>query len=61
MIVAWGGDVSNLRGRFATRPQYMVEMLRGLGLELWCWGRTKYGQPRHPLMLAYKTPLELFT
>lgn len=25
---------------------------------VWCWGTTKEGQPRHPLMLPYSTPLE---
>jgi hypothetical protein len=55
VVVAWGAHI---------QPDYMharrvVRMLRGLvrGGELYCLGLTDSGSPRHPLMLAYETPL----
>ncbi len=51
IIVAWGANASPDPGAVSAslgdRP-------------LWCLGRTKDGQPRHPLMLAYATPLEIW-
>jgi hypothetical protein len=29
--------------------------------KLWCFGKTKDGEPRHPLMLSYETPLVSMT
>ena len=55
MIVAWGG---------ATRARALTEQRarrfeRELGhLPFSCFGTTERGQPRHPLMLAYATPLQ---
>jgi hypothetical protein len=60
VVVAWGGGVSNLRGKLATRPAQVLDLLRADGHELWCWGFTKDGHPRHPLMLRYSTSLERF-
>ena len=30
------------------------------GVDVYCLGRTKTGRPRHPLMLSYDTPLEVY-
>lgn len=58
-IVAWGAsDVGG--GLIAWRAAEVVRMLRNRGVPLWCLGRSQQGHPRHPLMLAYSTPLELF-
>jgi hypothetical protein len=67
LIVAWGAGVTMLRGLAADRVARVTEILRGRerlggdGREVWCWGTSKHGHPRHPLMLAYTTPLELFS
>jgi hypothetical protein len=37
-----------------------VTALRRDGRELWCYGRTSDGSPRHTSRLAYATPLERF-
>jgi hypothetical protein len=66
LVVAWGVGVSMLGGIAFDRVSRVTEILRGRerlggdGREVWCWGTSKHGQPRHPLMLAYVTPLELF-
>lgn len=36
----------------------VARMLAGAGFRLKALGFTDRGEPRHPLMLAYKTPLE---
>lgn len=67
LVVAWGAGVTMLRGLAADRVARVTEILRGVdriggdGREVWCWGRTNAGHPRHPLMLAYSTPLEVFS
>ena len=67
LVVAWGAGVTMLRGLAADRVARVTEILRGRerlggdGREVWCWGTSKHGHPRHPLMLAYSTELELFT
>jgi hypothetical protein len=60
VVVGWGAGVSYLRGKLATRAAEVLDLLRADGHELWCWGYTKGGHPRHPLMLPYSTPLERF-
>lgn len=56
VIVAWGPLAKlppNLRKRWTT-----VRMIATrLGVSLWCYGTAQDGHPRHPLMLAYDTPL----
>lgn len=56
-VVGWGslGDAPHFRRRLAD----LYDLLSGqLGVEWLCLGRTAKGQPKHPLMLAYSTPLE---
>jgi hypothetical protein len=48
-IVAWGNA-----GRFQGRPDALAALLR----DPKCFGLTKKGQPRHPLYVPNKTPLE---
>ena len=51
VVMAWGGSLPNTM--IAREAVVNVAALAGLG---WmCLGRTKGGQPRHPLMLAYST------
>lgn len=52
LIAAWGRFPSK---RIAT---LLAEHASGVrDRQPWCYGTTKDGQPRHPLMLAYSTPL----
>jgi hypothetical protein len=63
LIVAWGCSivVKKMRGR-GMDPNEMVRIIREGRPELpiQCLGRTDFGEPRHPLMLAYSTPREPF-
>lgn len=52
LVAAWGRFPSKkLSNRFA------VNALRIRSAKPWCFGKTADGEPRHPLMLAYATPL----
>lgn len=53
IVLAWGGNV----GPGDRRALQVVAMLRSVQVQLWCLGRCDNGSPRHPLMLAYETPL----
>lgn len=64
IIVGWGGCARGLPPEPIAR---FVERLRRAGIysgeeprKLHCLGRTSRGEPRHPLMLAYATPLEVW-
>lgn len=60
VIVAWGGPhgAKKLQGMIDARAREALDLLARIGVEPLCLGRTKDGHPRHPLMLAYATPLE---
>jgi hypothetical protein len=51
-IVAWGA----IHRKFRTRAERVAKALSNAR----CFGYTKDGDPRHPLMLAYSTPIEEF-
>lgn len=63
LICAWGCSsvVKKMRSR-GMDPMEMVRIIRRGRPELpiQCLGRTDFGEPRHPLMLAYSTPREPF-
>lgn len=50
IVAAWG-----VHGSHLNRGMQVLEMLKGKDVK--CLGTTKDGQPRHPLMVAYKTNL----
>lgn len=52
VIVGWGAALPK-----ALRPDARA-FATNIDQNLWCLGTTGEGQPRHPLMLAYATPLE---
>lgn len=53
VIAAWGAfDEKNQMLYRAT------QFVKGLGLKVWCFGKTKYGQPRHPLYVRGDKELE---
>lgn len=60
VIVAWGGPHGGkkLQGMIEARAREVLALLDRVGASPLCLGRTKDGHPRHPLMLAYATPLE---
>lgn len=55
-IVAWG-PLSKLPKPLRNRWRSVVNVLMDAGAKPMCWGTALGGQPRHPLMLAYATPL----
>ncbi|MDR9781639.1 DUF1643 domain-containing protein [Rhizobium redzepovicii] len=55
-IVAWG-PLSKLPKPLRNRWRSVVEVLAAVGAKPMCWGTALDGQPLHPLMLAYATPL----
>ena len=54
LVVGWGANA------LPDRVGAVARLLKASGLEerVECWGFTANGEPRHPLMLAYATPLE---
>lgn len=57
VIAAWG-PLAKLPERLRRRWRTIVTMADELGVQLMCLGTAQDGQPRHPLMLAYDTPLQ---
>lgn len=57
VVAAWGSIAPEYLGRAKT----VAALLKRTGVVLQCLGMTKDGHPRHPLMLAYTTPLAPFT
>lgn len=55
IVVAWGGKVPK---HHRWRVEHVCEYL--FDADVKCLGYTKHGDPRHPLMLSYSTPLEEF-
>lgn len=56
LIPCWGNTQkvpSSLRGEFIK----VFDMLKSSGKPVACFGLTKNGSPKHPLMLKYDTPL----
>jgi hypothetical protein len=55
-IVAWG-PLAKLPPGLRNRWRDVVAIADKVGCRLMCWGTAQDGHPRHPLMLAYSTPL----
>lgn len=55
-VAAWGRFPSVGVRKRALDPMWQVKMYKTLE----CFGRTKDGEPRHPLMLAYETPIAFY-
>lgn len=56
ILIAWG----NLHPRISHLTDPVMEMLQPRRYTLWCLGKTKAGNPRHPLYLSLKTERQLF-
>lgn len=56
VVVAWGGSIPKTQ-----QADNLARILRNRAWgnrefeEWWCLGKTKWGEPRHPLMLPYST------
>lgn len=59
VIVAWG-PLAKLPKELRKRWMTVALMAKELGVSLHCFGTANDGQPRHPLMLAYDTPLQVW-
>lgn len=55
VVVAWGANATD-----STRTDNVLKLIRLCGRKPLCFGKTNGGQPLHPLMLAYETPLVEF-
>jgi len=51
VIAAWGNHGWS-------RSRDTMRLIRSLGVEVWCFGRTKTGCPKHPLYLRADTELQ---
>lgn len=56
VIVGWG-PTSKLPPRLRHRYMRVVRIAAEVGIPLMCLGTAQDGHPRHPLMVAYDTPL----
>lgn len=56
VVAAWG-PLSKLPRGLRDRWRAVCCIADRVGKPLKCWGTAQDGQPRHPLMLAYDTPL----
>ena len=60
VIVAAWGPKAKLPPALRNRYRRILTIADSIGKPLMCWGCSQDGSPRHPLMLAYSTPLELW-
>ena len=60
MFIAKAPDRRALPKRLRERWLDVLQIARRIGKPLHCFGTAKDGQPRHTLMLAYDTPLEIW-
>ena len=63
-VAAWGAwwRSHNVRANGIPLPRIGVERYAETrGRTLMCLGRTKYGDPRHPLYVPNATPLEVYS
>lgn len=58
VIVPCWGNSDKVPPRLRSRFGFVLSMLQGADKPIKCFGRTKSGDPMHPLMLSYSTPLQ---
>jgi hypothetical protein len=62
IVLAWGDCMPDTRRKVVIPTGANIDfLLREAGRTAWCFGRTRNGNPRHPVRLAYTTPLERWT
>ena len=60
IIVPCWGSRSKIPERLRDRVDKVAQMVLSYGKPVKCFGKTSSGDPKHPLMLGYDTPLEDF-
>lgn len=60
VIPCWGDVSKKLPEHLRCHPEHLEWLIRQSGAQALCLGKTKAGDPRHPLMLGYNTPFERF-
>lgn len=57
--VAWGAGATDMdrAGKGWAGREHVVDVCRDIGLDVWCLGTTRAGEPRHPGRIGYDTPL----
>ncbi len=58
IMIAWGA-LHKIPLSQRSRPSNVTNFLKQSKKPIFCLGRTKCGQPKHPLTLAYATPREM--
>ncbi|MFV0446341.1 MAG: DUF1643 domain-containing protein [Planctomycetaceae bacterium] len=53
VVACWGAH-----GTICDRASDVHQLLMDRGVQMWCFGRTKEGQPKHPLYLPANTALQ---
>lgn len=61
LVVAAWGPASKVPPHLRSRWRAVVRLAADAGKELLCFGTAQDGQPRHTLMLAYDTPLTVWS
>lgn len=59
LVPCWG-STNKVPSRLHAAFPHMEQLLRSTGQPLWVFGFTKDGDPLHPLMLPYSTPLQFW-
>lgn len=57
LIVLGWGTLGKLPATLRNHHKRVLRIVARSGQSLHCWGKTQDGQPRHPLMLPYNSPL----
>jgi len=59
VVIAGWGNTNKVPRRLLPHFGRVIDLVTKIaGKDLMCWGRTASGDPCHPLMLRYETPLE---
>lgn len=61
VVPCWGALIKLPNEALRVQAKCIADFVRSQRKPLLCLGKTKRGDPRHPLMLAYSTPLEKWT
>jgi hypothetical protein len=60
VVIAGWGRVDKVPQRLRHRVDDVANRIVGTGKNLMCWGTCQDGSPRHPLMVPYSQPLEVW-
>lgn len=52
VVACWGNHITT-----RNRGPSVLQLLKAIGVQVKCLGKTRDGQPKHPLFLPYETPL----